>query len=71
MVYDSSLYDEKSTWDPSVYVNTPAVFGVKSCVSSGQPVPITSGNPTFGFTLCVIVERPEKRSKYGRFVCMF
>ncbi len=32
MMYDSSLYVEKSAWDPSVYVNTPAVFGAKSYV---------------------------------------
>ncbi len=71
MVNDSSSYVEKSAWDPSVYVNTPAVFGAKSYVSPGQPVPIASGNPAFGFPLCVIVERPAKRAKYARFVCMF
>jgi hypothetical protein len=71
MMYDSSLYVEKSAWDPSVYVNTPAVFGAKSYVSSDQPVPIASGSPAFGFALRVIVERPAKRAKYARFVCMF
>jgi hypothetical protein len=57
--YDSSLYVEKSAWDPSAYVYTPAVFGAKSYVSPGQPVPIASGNPVFGLTLRVIVERPK------------
>jgi hypothetical protein len=52
MVYDSSLYVEKSAWDPSVYVNTTVVFGGKSYISPGQPVPIASGSPVFGFT-CV------------------
>ncbi len=52
-----SSYVEKSAWDPSVYVNTPAVFGAKSYVSPGQPVPIASGSPAFGFALRVIVER--------------
>ena len=35
MVYDSSLYVEKLAWDPSVYVNTPAVFGEKK--TPGHP----------------------------------
>ena len=71
MMYDSSLYVDKSVWDPSVYVNTPAVFGAKSYVSSEQPVPIASGSPAFGFALRVIVERPVKRTKYARIDCMF
>jgi hypothetical protein len=66
-----SSYVEKSAWDPSVYVNTPVVFGAKSYVSPGQPVPIASGSPAFGFALRVIVERPAKLAKYARFVCMF
>lgn len=69
MVYDSGLYVEKLAWDPSVYVNTPAVFGEKK--TPGHPVPTASGSPAFGFALRVIVERPAKRAKYDRFVCMF
>ena len=69
MVYDSGLYVEKLAWDPSVYVNTPAVFGERK--TPGHPVPTASGSPAFGFALRVIVERPAKRAKYDRFVCMF
>ncbi len=69
MVYDSSSYVEKVPWDPSVYVNTPAVFGKKK--TPVHPVPIVSGSPAFGFALRVIVERPAKHAKYARFVCMF
>jgi hypothetical protein len=71
MVSDSSSYVEKVSWDPSVYVNTPAVFGAKSYVSPGQPVPIASGSPAFGFALRVIVERPAIRDKYARCGCRF
>jgi hypothetical protein len=69
MVFDSGLYVEKLAWDPSVYVNTPVVFGEKK--TPGHPVPTASGSPAFGFALRVIVERPAKRAKYDRFVCMF
>jgi hypothetical protein len=71
MVYANSSYVEKSAWDPSVYMNTSAVFGADSYVSQGQPIPIVSGSPAFGFALRVIVERPVKRTKYARIVCMF
>jgi hypothetical protein len=68
MVYDRRFasYVEKLAWDPSVYVNTPAVFCEKK--TPGQSVPIPSGSPAFGFALRVIVERPAKRPKYARFV---
>jgi hypothetical protein len=70
MVSDSSSYVEKVPWDPSVYVNTPTVFGEKK-TPVHPPVPIASGSPAFGFALRMIVERPSKRPKYVRFVCMF
>jgi len=61
------VYVEKLAWDPSVYTNTPAVFGEKK--TPDPPVPIASGNPPFGFALRVIVEEPPaKRMKYARIV---
>ena len=62
------VYIEKLAWDPSVYTNTPAVFGEKK--TPDPSVPIASGNPPFGFALRVIVEQepPAKRMKYARIV---